>query len=92
MGRITNKHLDMMVARLNKLTGNHSTPYDTSKRPIKANIGNYHISGAYGGVSLHQIMNDGGGIDDIFRSGHMTKRELYNRISAYIDGIESAQG
>ena len=58
---------------------------------MKAQIGNYHIDGAYGGVSLHQMVNDGGGIRDVFSCGHVPKRELFDRICAFMEGIRTAQ-
>ena len=93
MPRITNKQLEGMVDHLNKVTGNEVRPYtrdDNGK--YKANIGNYHLSGAYGGVALHQMLTPGGGIRDVFKSGHGPKRDLYNRITSFIDGISFERG
>lgn len=90
MKRITDKHLDILVERINEVTKNPATSWTKYKNgKIKANIGNYHISGAYGGVALHQMMNEGGGVDDIFNSGFMTKRDLYNRLRAFLEGLRS---
>ena len=47
----------------------------------------YVLSYAYGGVALDKICNDGGGVVDVFNSGHITKRDLHGRISAFIDGL-----
>lgn len=87
--RITEAHLKAKVEWLNKMTGNPTDPYarDDSGH-LKANIGNYHISHACGGVCLHQMVNEGGGVRDIFNCGHITKRDLAERISAYMLGIE----
>jgi hypothetical protein len=52
-----------------------------------ANIGNYHINGAYGGVSLHRVCTDGGGIHDVFRCGHVKKKDLYYRMQAFLSGL-----
>lgn len=92
MNRITNKQLESMVDYLNKITGNPTQPYSKVGEKYQAQIGNFNISGAYGGVALHQIMNEGGGVTDVFNCGHMPKRELYNRISAYIKGIDVGKG
>ena len=86
--RITDKHLDGMVNRLNELTGNPDTSYTKIDGKLKANIGNYHVSGAYGGVELHQMMNEGGGVNVISRNGYGTKRQLYDFLTAFIAGIE----
>lgn len=87
--RITEAHLKAKVEWLNKMTGNPTDPYarDDSGH-LKANIGNYHISHACGGVCLHQMASEGGGVRDIFNCGHITKRDLAERISAYMLGIE----
>lgn len=51
--------------------------------------GSLEISHAYGGVSLHAIYKDGStGISDVFRSGHVPKRELASRIDAAISALE----
>ena len=88
MQRITRKDLDGAVNLLNRITNNPSDPYSGEHGKWFANIGNFHISGAYGGVALHQTMNEAGGIRDIFQQGHMPIRELYNLIHAYRKGIE----
>ena len=89
MERITRAQLDAAVDMLNHMTGNNSKPYRENGGKWVANLGNYHINGAYGGVALHQMCNEGGGIRDIFSSGHMTKRELFDRIHAYRYGIQA---
>jgi hypothetical protein len=80
--RITEKMLRSQCDFLNELTDNPLQPYTDGK----ANIGNYHISFAYGGVGLHQTMNTGGGIKAII-SGYTPKRELFNKIEAYTQGF-----
>lgn len=85
--RITEKHLQAMVNRLNKLT-NSPTEYMTNG---KINVGYYHIDYAYGGVQLVRTMNEGGGVTCPLSNGHMPKRELYDQIWAFIRGIELAK-
>jgi hypothetical protein len=75
MNRITDKQLDALCDYLNKITGNPITPYNGHGR---ANVGNYHISHAYGGVCLHKISNDSGGVSCPLTHGVDTKRALYN--------------
>ena len=88
MQRITINDLQKLVDRINKIKGTPSKPWEDNKDgKYVANIGNYHLDGAYGGYALHQMMNNGGGIKDIF-CGHMTKREIYNRMQAFISGCE----
>lgn len=58
------------------------------RRRLKANIGNYHIDQAYGGVKLVQMMGESGGIRNVLSMGYETKANCYNAIHAYIKGIE----
>jgi len=85
--RVTEKHLQAIVDRLNRITGSPAAPYIDGK----AQIGNYHLSHAYGGVSLHRMFNDGGGVSSPLSTGHITKRELQGLLHAFISGIESAK-
>ena len=90
--RITDKDLNAMAALLNRLTGSPSTYCaNAAGEPFEANIGHYHISHAYGGVSLHRTSNHGGGVSSVLGCGHIPKRDLYNRMDAFIAGIEQAQ-
>ena len=91
MYRITNKMLENKVDYLNQITGNPATSWTNTDDKMKANIGNYHVSGAYGGVSLHQMMNDGGGVNSTFSCGHIPKRALYEKICAFVSGYETAK-
>ena len=84
MDRITEKHLQGLCNRLNAVTGSPDAPYVNGV----AQIGNYHISHAYGGVCLHRMYNTSGGVSDPLYCGHCSKRELYNRIYAFIQGME----
>jgi hypothetical protein len=86
MDRISKKELDYFVNELNELTNNPLKPYEQIDGKLIGQIGNYHLYGAYGSIALHQTMNEGGGIKEIF--GLSTKRELYNKIRALIQGIK----
>ena len=87
--RITEKDLKAVVQRINSILGASETPwtFHSTTKTSKANIGNYHISHAYGGVALHRMMREGGGISDVFSSGHIPKKELYYMMQAFITGI-----
>jgi hypothetical protein len=90
--RITKSDLTALVSYLNTITNNPADPYTKGDDgTYRANLGNYHLSGAYGGHALHQMANDGGGIRDVLHSGHVPARDLYDRIHAYIRGIEYAE-
>jgi hypothetical protein len=87
MQRITDAHLQAAADRLNRITGSPMAPYANGK----AQIGNYHISHAYGGVCLHRMHNEGGGVSSPLSTGHVTKRELLGLMQAYISGLNAAQ-
>ena len=92
--RITDKHLQALCDRINRVTGSPMAPYalDTVKGKHVAQIGNYHISHAYGGVSLHRMVNEGGGVSNVFGYGHVRKRELYDAMHAFLTGFAAAGG
>jgi len=78
MRRITERDLQQQIDRLNQCAGTPQEPYIDGV----AQVGNYHLSFAYGGVALHQ-MHPSGGVIDVFRRGHMPKRELHNLMFNY---------
>ena len=89
MDRIKRSHLDGLIRAINRKTNSPESSYTRTKDgKFTANIGNYHLSGAYGGVSLHRISNPGGGVEDVFSCGHVPKRDLYNRLRAFLEGLE----
>lgn len=92
MNTITKSNLQAVVDRINRMTGSPLEPYtrtgEVPSQKYKANIGNYHLSGAYGGYALYQMNTDGGGITDVLRVGHVSKRELYNLMHAFIRGLD----
>lgn len=98
MQRITKSDLQALVNRLNRETGNPDEPYtrtpataDNPHGTLVANIGNYHISQAYGGYALHQMATDGGGVREPLYTGHVPARELYGKIHAFLMGYALAQ-
>ena len=90
MQRITERDLEGVCQRINQLTNSPEAPYvkDETGR-MRAQIGNYHISHQYGGVSLHRMVNEGGGVSDVLMCGHVPKRELYTAMHAFIRGMET---
>lgn len=93
MSRITIKDLRAVCANLNRITG---SPMDYAKPhtpgvPFCSNVGNYHISQAYGGYCLHRVSNEGGGVSSPLSTGHIPARELYNLMHAYIQGLEASK-
>jgi hypothetical protein len=88
--RITRAHLDAKAATINSLTKSPAEPYRTVDGKAVANKGNYHISGAYGGYSLHRMANESGGVNDVFDCGHITAKQLAALMSAYTAGLYDA--
>ena len=86
MTRITEQDLQAAVNRINRMTGSPAEPYAKVGDKWVAQIGCYHLSHAYGGVALHRMHSDGGGVSDVF-GGHMTKREMYGKLHAFIAGF-----
>jgi|SRR5215217_462634 len=93
--RITDTDLRILCERLNKLTGSPMEPYapwvEGQPNRGRAQVGNFHISHSYGGVCLHRMSNTSGGVSTPIGGGHVPKRELWDRMHAFIDGIEFTQ-
>jgi hypothetical protein len=92
MNRITVVQLQAAVDRLNRETGSPMQPYapDTDGRQ-RAQIGNFHLSRAYGGFALHRMVTDGGNVSSPLSTGHIPARELLDRMHAYLAGIDAAR-
>ena len=92
MKQVTKAQLEAVVERINRMTNSPLTSYTRDENDMwRANIGNYHLSGAYGGYALHRMCNESGGVQDVLQIGHAPKRELLNAMFAFIRGIESVQ-
>lgn len=90
--RITEKILDSKVDELNRLLNRPLTAYTKNRGTgVTANIGNIHVSHAYGGVELHEIMNESGGVNVLSRGGYISKRALYDQVSAMVIGARLSQ-
>ncbi len=94
--RITDRELDAIAARLNRMTGSPLATYvrepwvnneGTVSYRMVAQVGNFYIDHAYGGVQLCRVCNPGGGVRDVLQSGHVPKRVLYVAAFAYIEGM-----
>jgi hypothetical protein len=91
--RITVKDLESIIARINRETGSPAEPWtaDATGR-LRANIGNFHLSRAYGGFALHRMVTDGGGVSEPLHTGHVPARELLTQLHAYLYGFAAAKG
>ena len=91
MERITIKHLRALADTLNRMTNSPSEPWGRVDGRNVANIGNYHISQAYGGFCVHRMANESGGVTTPISYGHIPARDLYNRIHAYMNGLRECE-
>ena len=90
MTRVTMNNLEYLVKEINLLTNNDvEASYFNQHKKLHWNIGNYQLSGAYGGWKLEQIVNEHGGTKDIFNAGFLTKKELYYQLEAFKLGVEN---
>jgi hypothetical protein len=89
MSRVTIKQLEYQVGRINQLTGSPNAPYTVIDGKINANIDNYHLDEAYGGIKLVRMDNERGGISLISKEGYVTKGKLSVWLDAFIAGLES---
>ena len=87
--KITNKDLEALVKRINTITDSPLEPYTRVSGKYTANIGCYHLSGAYGGVTLHRIDTISGSVSAPIGGGYHTKRELYNLMQGFINGLKN---
>ena len=86
--RITQKNLENLVARINKMMNAPEaawTKHENGK--YTSNDGHYCLDYAYGGVKLARMSGSAGGQDDISRTGFVSKRELYEWMQAFLEGI-----
>ena len=91
--RITKEDLNRVVRLLNDLCG---TPQDEYVRDeggkLQPQAFCYHLSWAYGGVQLNQMCKEGSGCRNVLRTGHLSKRETYELIIAYMNGMRDIIG
>jgi len=92
MNPITVAQLQSAVDRLNRETDSPMQPYapDADGRQ-RAQIGNFHLSRAYGGFALHRMVTDGGGVSSPLSTGHIPARELLGLMHAYLAGLDAAR-
>ena len=88
MQRITKKQLQARIETINSILNRPVTPYSQVEGKLVANIGNFSLSQCYGGYCVHLMVNDGGGVSTPIWNGHISARDAYDRISAFIAGIQ----
>jgi hypothetical protein len=87
MNRITRKMLESRIEYINTVLGTPLTPYTKTDSGLSANIGNLHLSQAYGGYCVHRMHNDAGGVSTPIWAGHIPARDAYERICAFVNGL-----
>lgn len=86
MQRITESNLKAVIARLNRATGSPEQPYAAGEP--QANC--WHIGYAYGGYQLQRMSSRPGCTGVSTYGGYGTKRDLWDRVQAMLDGIAAA--
>tara|TARA_R110000803_G_scaffold95344_8_gene163241 strand:+ start:2745 stop:3017 length:273 start_codon:yes stop_codon:yes gene_type:complete len=81
---VTIKDLETLAAIINDITNSPKITYDNGR----FNVGNFNISQAYGGVCLHRIISTGGGVTCPIENCHVPKRELWDKMQAFRNGLE----
>ncbi len=91
--RITDKHIAILIDRINKTLG---TPITYGDRKIDGsfttNIGHYHINQQYQSYELVQTVNESGAISPVGYTYSRTKREFYDKASVFLAGLEAMRG
>ena len=92
MERITSKDVEAVCERINQVFGRPEIGLIRENGRNVAQVGHFYIEGAYGGWALYEIMNEGGGVHDVFSVGHVSRRELYGLMQAFLRGAEYEWG
>ena len=75
-----------IVKTLNELTDSPVLSYTNTVAGFTPNPKNFHLSWAYGGVTLSRFLVDGGVCVDVLGCGYVRKPILYDLIRAYLAG------
>ena len=87
--RITDKILNNLIDELNEEINGSAVTWTKEEGSIK---GMYTLDCSYGGYALQRYANSGGGVSDISSIyGRYTKKELYERIKAFLGGYRLAK-
>ena len=90
MQRITDAMLERLADRLNRHFNAPTTPYTKTPEGLRANIGSFYVSYQNGGVCMHRMENESGGVSCPVIGYHCTKRELYDAVHAFLRGVDFA--
>jgi hypothetical protein len=81
--------LKKLCELINISTGSPATPYTRTETGLVANIGNFHLSQGYGGVCVHRIANEDGGITTPIWATYISKKAAEGNMRAYLAGCET---
>lgn len=86
---VTQRDVEAVCRRINRIVNgtDETSVWERVDGEYRANVGVYYVDGAYGGVALYRVANESGGVTDVFRIGHVTKRQLRDAMFAFIEGI-----
>jgi hypothetical protein len=90
MTTITKAHLEAIVDRINAQLGAPREAYFYDGTRYWAQPDAYHLDWAYGQPSLVRMSDADGEVRAII--GRCSKRELAERMHAFLDGIDAAKG
>lgn len=85
MNRVSMKHLEQLADLINEMKGAPTEYAAKAKCVFKANVGYRYIYASGTGYSLACVSNESGGINTRF--GSKTKRELFEKLHAYLEGL-----
>ncbi len=80
--RIKISDLENRLYDLNESKGFPTEPYSKQGDRYEANKNTFHLSQAYGGYNVHQMVNESGGVREPAGGGYVTKRECLERINS----------
>lgn len=77
------KMIQNKLDRLNQLTGNPKEPWVRTDEGFKAQVGNFHLDRAYGGVQLVRMVNTSGG--DTNMSSRVSESQMLEILSTLLN-------
>ena len=86
MASVNLEHIQGSINVLNNKIGIPNR-FDQQGKQVK---GHFYIASGSGGYRLERSLLHGGG-ENVLRCGYLTKPDLYNRISAYLEGFVDAE-
>lgn len=82
------RELEILIKQINEKTGSPQEHYirEDSGR-LRAQVGHYYLSSAYGGVKLERVVNESGGCEAVSRDGYGTKKQLGTFLQGMLAGL-----